>query len=76
MRTFDQEQLNRFILHHIIDVCDEYEEAQIRHDEYRIDYYFSQILAYNNMAVVFADTDTYLEIQKIARKALKIGEDK
>ena len=74
MRTFTQEELNKFLIYHLNDVCDKYEEAQIKHDEYWEDYYFAQILAFNDMAVVFADTDTYLEIQKIARKALKIGE--
>ena len=74
MRTFTQEELNRFIINHMINVCEEYEDAQIKHDEYYSDYYFAQIMAFNDMAVVFADTETYLTVQKIARKALKIGE--
>ena len=74
MRTFTQEELNRFLIYHLSDLCNKYENAKIIKDEYWEDYYFAQILAFNDMAVVFADTETYLEIQKIASKALKIGE--
>lgn len=75
MRTFTQEELNRFLVYHIIDICERYEEATKKHNQSDIDYYFPQIMAYNNMAVVFADSETYLEIQKICKKALKIEEE-
>ena len=75
MRMFTQEELNRFMIYHMNDACEQYTNAKMCKSEYYQDYYFAQIIAFIDMSAVFADTDTYLELQKIARKALKIGDE-
>lgn len=72
MRTFTQKELNEFIKRHIQDACEKYLLVKNDDDQSKADCYYAQIMAYHNMAIAFADTETFLYCCNICNKALEI----
>lgn len=72
MRIFEQKELNKFILNHIREACQKYLLVRDNDDQTIAEYYYSQMLAYHNMAIAFADNETFIECCDICNKALEI----
>ena len=60
MRTFTQEELNRFIINHMQDIKRDFNCTT---DIDKKIMFANQALSYTNMAVVFASADIYNQVQ-------------
>ena len=72
MRTFEQKELNQFILNHIREACQKYLLVRDNNEQEEANYYYAQMLSYHNMAIAFADNETFIECCDICNKALEI----
>lgn len=70
MRTFTQQELNNFILNHIMETCKNYKEATTLNHLNNKNYYFAKMMAYDDMAIVFADAYTYSKTAKLIRETI------
>ena len=72
MRTFEQKEINQFIVNHIRTACEKYSLVKNNNEQEEANYYFAQMMAYHNMAIAFADNDTFLYCNDLFNKVLEI----